>query len=229
MSVSLIIVIVVIGILSFRADRPPAGPEPTSPMARGTVFDDRNGNGILDRGESVLAGVRVSDQRLVTETDRQGRWALPAHDEAVYFVIKPRGYMTPLSEGGTPLFYYLHKETEQLDLRGPTVPRSGPLPESIDFALIRKPEPDRFEAIIMGDAQPRNLTEVNYFIHDVLEELHGTDALFAMTLGDLTFDVPDNYPAINQAAGQVGVPFYHVLGNHDANYDGADTHEHFET
>ncbi|MFC1545627.1 calcineurin-like phosphoesterase C-terminal domain-containing protein, partial [Gemmatimonadota bacterium] len=79
------------------------------------------------------------------------------------------------------------------------------------------------------DPQPRDLTEVNYFAHDVLEELVGTSALFAITLGDLTFDAKSNYPAINQAVGKVGIPFYHTIGNHDANYDGADTYEHYET
>jgi hypothetical protein len=162
-------------------------------------------------------------------TDRNGHWALPEHDEAIYFVIKPRGYMTPLSEDNLPLFYYVHRDLEALDLRAPTVPRTGPLPESIDFPLVRQDEPDRFEVIVMGDPQPRNLEEVNYLAHDVLEELVGTKAAFAVTLGDITFDAPDLYPHINRATGTVGMPFYNTHGNHDANYDGLDTHQHYET
>jgi hypothetical protein len=229
-TVAVFIVVVIIGIAILdRRGSSSRHPE-VEGMARGTVFFDRNGNGTRDRGEPGLAGVRVSDQLTVTKTDRLGRWELPAHQEAVYFVIKPRSYMTPLSDENLPRFYYLHKETEPLRLQSPTVPRSGPLPSSIDFPLVRQFEPDRFEAVIMGDPQPRDLTEVNWFAHDILEELNGTNALFAITLGDLTFDNLANYPAINQAVGTVGIPFYHVLGNHDANYDGGtDTHHHYET
>jgi hypothetical protein len=198
-------------------------------MATGVVFDDRNENGVRDEGERGISGVGVSDQRTVTLTDRNGRWVLPGHDEAVYFVIKPRGYRTPLSEDNLPLFYYLHRDLEPLQLQGPTIPRTGPLPESLDFPLIRQEEPDRFEALFLGDPQPRDLEEVNFFAHDVLEELVGTSAAFAVTLGDLTFDAPELYPHINRATGAVGIPFYNTLGNHDANYDGMDTHEHYET
>ncbi|MHC4780917.1 MAG: calcineurin-like phosphoesterase C-terminal domain-containing protein, partial [Planctomycetota bacterium] len=211
--------------------RDEAGPpaEILGEAARGVVFHDRNGNGVRDEGERGVPGVRVSDQYSVTETDERGQWALPIHDAAVYFVIKPRGYMTALSRDNIPSFYYLHKDTEPLDLQGPTIPRSGPLPESIDFPLVRQAEPDRFEAIFMGDPQPRNHEEVDYFAHDVLEELAGTSAAFAVTLGDITFDALDLYPHITQATGTVGIPFYNTHGNHDANYDGRNTYEHFET
>ena len=224
----LIVIIVIISLIG-RQGRSTLGPAETEGMAQGTVFLDRNANGLRDRGEPGLAGVGVSDQRTVTITDRQGRWALPAHDEAFYFVIKPRGYMTAPDEKNLPQFYYLHKQTEELDLYGPTLPRTGPLPASIDFPLTRHDEPERFTAVIMGDPQPRDITEVNYLAHDIIEELVGTEALFAMTLGDLTFDDLALYPALNAAFRNIGVPVYHVLGNHDANYDGRDPYEHYET
>jgi len=48
-----------------------------------TVFEDRNGNGRRDPGEPGLAGQRVSDGRSIVLTDAQGRYALPAAEEAV--------------------------------------------------------------------------------------------------------------------------------------------------
>ena len=197
--------------------------------ARGVVFDDRNENGLRDDGEPGIAGVGVSDQRSVVVTDRDGRWMLPEHDEAIYFVIKPEGYRTPLSAENLPQFYYIHRDLEPLSLEGPVVPRTGPLPESIDFPLVRQDEPNRFDAVIMGDPQPRDIQEVNYLAHDVLEELVGTTSAFAVSLGDISFDNKELYPAINGANGTVGIPFYNTLGNHDANYDGMDTHQHYET
>lgn len=198
-------------------------------VAQGVVYQDENGNGIRDEGEKGLGGVRVSDQRSVTVTDRDGRWTLPSRAEAIYFVVKPRGYRTPLTEDNLPLFYYIHKETEALPLEGPTVQPTGPLPESIDFGLIRQEEPDRFDVIVMGDPQPRNVEEVNFLSHDVLEEMVGTEAAFAVTLGDIAFDNPGLYPPYIRAAGTVGIPFYNTHGNHDANYDGLDNYQHFDT
>jgi hypothetical protein len=209
-------------------DAPPPGfGEPG--FAQGVVFLDENGNGSRDDGEPGLEGVRVSDQRTVTATDGEGRWVLPAHEEAIYFVIKPRGFMTPVSENNLPRFYYVHKTTPRLPLAGPTVHPTGPLPESIDFPLVRRRESDRFEALFLGDPQPRNVREVNYLAHDVLEELLGTSAAFAVVLGDISFDNHETYTPYNRATGTVGIPFYNVLGNHDANYDGKDTYEHFDT
>src|SRR5690606_14738715 len=77
--------------------------------AQGRVFEDRNGNGIRDARERGLSGVLVSNGIDVTRTDAEGRWRLPAEDDCVFFVIKPRGWMTPLSEDQLPRFHYIHK------------------------------------------------------------------------------------------------------------------------
>ncbi|MFC1574695.1 calcineurin-like phosphoesterase C-terminal domain-containing protein [Gemmatimonadota bacterium] len=215
--------------LTSCGDEPVPLPEYPEGTARGVVFEDVNGNGIRDEGEAGIPGVGVSDQRMVTVTDRDGRWSLPAHRKGVYFVSKPRGYMTPVSEDNIPRFYYLHNEGEPLDLEGPVIPTTGPLPASIDFPLRRRAEPDRFQAIFMGDPQPRDQMEVDFLAHDVLEELIGTTAAFAVTLGDITFDRPDLYASVTLATGVLGIPFYNTHGNHDANYDGRDTYDHFET
>ena len=48
----------------------PAGAD----TARGTVFEDRNGNGRLDAGEPGIEGVRVSDGLDVVTTDADGQY-----------------------------------------------------------------------------------------------------------------------------------------------------------
>jgi len=210
------------------SDEPPPG-FGTGEVAQGVVFHDRNENGVQDDGEPGIEGVSVSDQRSVSVTDRKGRWVLPKHDEAIYFVVKPRGYRTALSGDNLPLFYYVHKTAEALPLLEPAVQPTGPLPESIDFPLVQQTEPDRFEALFLGDPQPRNVEEVNYLAHDVLAEMVGTTAGFAVVLGDISFDNKETYLPYIQATGRVGVPFYNIPGNHDANYDGLDPYQHYDT
>jgi hypothetical protein len=77
--------------------------------ATGTVYEDTNKNGRKDANERGVRGVKVSDQTRITTTDSSGKWTLPASDDAIYFVIKPRGYRTKMGEHNLPHFYYIHK------------------------------------------------------------------------------------------------------------------------
>ena len=131
---------------------------PAQDFATGTVFEDRNGNGVREAGERGLRGVRVSNQREVVLTDRDGRWRLPllASGETTFFVVKPRGYMTPLSPDRLPRFSYTHKPAGSPVLKHRGLAPTGPLPASVDFALSKQAEPDTFQAIFFGDTQPRD-------------------------------------------------------------------------
>src|SRR5690606_24329289 len=64
--------------------------------ARGLVFHDSNGNRRFDEGEKPLKGIRVSNGRDIVKTDDEGRYELPVDDDTIVFVIKPRGWRTPL-------------------------------------------------------------------------------------------------------------------------------------
>ena len=78
---------------------------------------------------------------------------------------------------------------------------------------------NRFSVLCFGDTQPRDLAEVDYLAHDVVEELVGADAAFGVTLGDLCFDDLSVLESLVRVVGKVGVPWHHVMGNHDMNYD----------
>lgn len=58
----------------------------------GTVFVDRNANGVRDAGERGLAGVAVSNQDTVVLTDAAGHYALPSPGLGQVFVSLPRGF-----------------------------------------------------------------------------------------------------------------------------------------
>ncbi len=198
--------------------------------ARGVVFEDANGNDVRDAGERGLVGVRVSNQREVVVTDRDGRWELPVDDDTVIFVVKPRGYMPPVNRQQLPQFYYVHKpKGSPTTLKYPGVAPTGPLPASVDFPLRRQDEPRTFKAVFMGDTQPRDVREVNYFKDTIVRELVGTDAAFGVTLGDVVFDDLSVFEPHNAAVALIGVPWWNVIGNHDINYDVPDDRRSNET
>lgn len=203
--------------------------EPTG-VARGVVFHDRDGNGRRGPHDRGLGGVAVSNGREVTLTDDHGRWELPLDGEATtFFVIKPRGWRPRLSAHHLSLGYYHHQPAGSPRQQYAGIAPTGPLPESIDFALTPQEEGDKFSALICGDPQPRNLREVGYLARTVVPELIGTEAAFGVSLGDIAFDDLTTHEPLVEAFGLIGVPWFNVLGNHDLNYDARDNRFAYES
>ncbi len=188
--------------------------------ARGVVFDDRNANGSRDAGEPGIAGVHVSNGVDVATTDAGGNYEIGIKDDTIIFVIKPRDWKTRTDKLNISRFYYIHKPEGSPDkrykFRG--VEPTGPLPESIDFALTSSPDPDEFTVILVGDPQPNDRQQVRYYANDVVVELVDSTALFGMSLGDIVGNDLSLFDAVNAVQGVVGIPWYNVLGNHDINF-----------
>ncbi len=205
-----------------RAENPLAVVSQQPQMAKGYVYHDKNKNGKRDAGEPGIAGIKVSDQTLITRTDRNGFWQLPLEEDqdTRYFVIKPRNWMTPVSDKQLPVFYYNHKPAGSPKVRFGGVEPTGPLPASIDFALTPRKEPTQFKALFFGDSQPRDVREVDYLRRDVIEPIIGKhDVDFGVTLGDIVFDDLTVFEPYINAVALLGIPWYNVLGNHDINFD----------
>lgn len=207
------------------------GPATVLQKALGVVYHDRNANQQLDEGDIRLPDVRVSNGRQIVLTNAQGEYAIPVEDNSFVFVIKPRGFRSPIDDKQLPRFYYNHKPNGSPPTAFAGVSPTGPLPASIDFPLYPQQEPDQFQAILFGDPQPRSQKEVDYIAHDVVEELVGTEASFGVTLGDITFDNLDLFEPLARTIAVLGIPWYNVIGNHDINYDArkdSDSDESFE-
>ena len=186
--------------------------------ATGTVFVDRNQNGVLDGGEVGVPNVRVSNGLDVVTTDADGRYSVSVADEAVIFITKPRGYATPVNGHMVPQFYYIHQPAgSPAGLRYAGIEPTGPLPGAINFPLVRREERERFEAILFSDTQPQTNRELDYIRDDVVAELIGTSAAFGMTMGDILFDDLSMFPRYNALMAQIGIPWYNVPGNHEMN------------
>ncbi len=189
----------------------------------GVVFHDLNGNGGFDESEPGISGVLVSNGSDIVETDANGRYELTVEDNAIIFVIKPRGWTTEIDQNNIPQFFSILSKDgaggDEFPGLDATVP---PWPESVDFPLYPQDEGDEFRVVVFGDTQPRNIEEINYTAHDTVHELVGVDAAFGTTLGDIVFDNLDIFEPLNQVIGQIGIPWRHVIGNHDIDFS-ADT------
>ncbi len=214
------------GILLALVLAPFAGAE----EAVGIVFHDINGNGVYDEGEPPVAGVAVSNGEDVILTDNEGRYTLPMTDAGVFFVIKPSGWTVPVDPvTQIPQGHYIHRPEGSPSLRFGGVAPTGPLPERINFPLRPQQENRQFKMICLGDTQPRDLDEVHYLAQDLVPEVIGLDAAFGFTLGDLVFDDLTVFEPMTQAVGMIGVPWHHVPGNHDMDFDAPTWQQSFET
>jgi len=197
--------------------------------ARGVVFHDADGDGVRDEGEIGIGGVGVSNGDDVVLTDDDGEYKLPIDSDDIVFVVKPANWRVAVNEEQLPRYYYNHKPSGSPESKYAGVAPTGSLPASVDFPLYPQEESDTFKVIFFGDPQPRNIEEVNYIAHDIVEELIGFDAAFGVTLGDIVFNDLSVFPVLNGVIGRIGTPWYNVIGNHDINMDTEDDAHSDET
>jgi hypothetical protein len=197
-----------------------AAPKGEAQRVRGVVFLDTDNSGKRKPDSRGIAGVGVSNGRDIVQTDAQGRYELLVDEDSVVFVIKPSGYSVPLSAHNLPRFYHVHKpQGSPTDWRYAGIAPTGPLPQSLDFALRPQKESEQFRVLLFGDPQPRSLKEVDYVARDVVDELVGVQAAFGLSLGDNAFNNLNVLEPLNEVIGQIGVPWHSVIGNHDLNFE----------
>lgn len=207
------------------------GTSASAEMARGVVYDDANGNAARDAGEPGIAGVMVSNGREVVTTNEEGAYEIEAGACGFVFVVKPSGWMTPVDGEHKPRFFHRHCPEGSPALKFGGASATGPLPASVDFGLVRREEPGYLRVILFGDPQPYTIEEVNYYARDIIPDVIGeladpaspaSGAAFGISLGDLVGDDLALFGPLNAVTGTVGLPWYHVHGNHDMDLDAAD-------
>lgn len=189
-------------------------------VAKGSVFMDNNKNGKREKNEQGLSGVSVSNGREVVQTDSKGNYVLPVDNDNIIFVIKPKDYSFPLDEQNRPLYYYIHKPLGSPKLKYTTTEATGKLPKSLDFGMYADKEPTDFKAFIFGDPQAYTIEELEFFKKGIIDEISADKGpLFGISLGDLVGDNLSLHAPYKQTIAHMDLPWYHVMGNHDMNYD----------
>ncbi len=199
---------------------------------KGTVFEDTNNNGLLDKGEKGIPGVAVSNQMQVVQTDGQGRYKLKIDSGTIIFITKPAGYNLPLSENNLPRFYYIHQpEGSPTGLKYPGIAPTGKRPKRINFPLLKGEKKDNFRVIVVGDPQTATAEEVDFYRDHVVNRMLDTSASadFYLALGDIMYDDLSHYGTINRLTAQLGMPVHNVPGNHDMNFRLPDHKHSYDT
>jgi hypothetical protein len=211
----------------------------------GFVFEDANRDGKFQQGnEPGIPGVMVSNGQHVVVTDAEGRYTLenifsygknPTRPGAMtVFVTKPAGYDNPVDENNMPRFFYHHlpagsppgidTDGNPKPLRYGGLPPSGPLPELINFPLVKSAKKTKFKVVVAGDPQTYSNAEVGYLRDTLGRELAAMDTsnLEAIIIeGDVLGDDLDLFPRYKRVLSVAKTPQYYVPGNHDLDFDAA--------
>lgn len=188
--------------------------------ATGYVFHDADADGKKGSREKGISQVAVSNGVQVVLTDKNGKYELPVTDNTTIFVVKPAGYRVPLNSNNLPQFYYIHKPKGSPAFEYKGVAPTGPLPKSVDFPLIPQQEGDDFKALVFGDPQVNDNTELGYYENDIVSEVKAIQHIaFGLTMGDLVQKDLNQHKDYVSITAKVGIPWYNVIGNHDLNMD----------
>lgn len=189
-------------------------------QATGVVFEDRNGNGQREPDERGLPGIKVSNGRELVITDDKGRYALPAVQGTTLFVIKPSSHAIATGSNGLPAFWHHVFPQGSPSLRYGGI-AATPTITSHDFPLRRQRMPKGdLRMLVFSDPQPKTRTDVGYYERDIVQPLAGRhDARLGLSLGDIVNDDLTLYADMNRVTASLGVPWLHVPGNHDLDFD----------
>ncbi len=166
----------------------------------GSVFIDKNNNGIKDANESGIAGISVSDQATVVKTNADGS----------YQIINPKGFGLVMIS--TPNGYKAEAYWKRISDN-----KNG----TIDFALIKTAEVQEFSFIHASDTHvtPDSAARMEKF-RNIIQQ---SKADLVLITGDLVKDalrVPEKkatslFELYVSEIKKINVPVWSAPGNHD--------------
>ncbi len=155
-----------------------------------------------------VGNVLLTDGHTFARTDANGAYELDLA-EGAHFVamVTPAGYVAPAEEG-FPRFY---RAVEERTSR-------------YDFELLRWEAPTAgYELLAIADPQPKSRNHFERLEQEIIPILNKRCARAAaagrpqaaLILGDIVWDSPELMAGVKGLFGQLGIPVYPLIGNHD--------------
>ncbi|WP_455673999.1 outer membrane protein assembly factor BamB family protein [Phocaeicola sp.] len=171
---------------------------PATASYSGRVFVDKNNNGVFDKGEKTLKGIKVSDGLNVVETATDGTYTLPGHPrERFLFITTPSGHKT--------LNKHYHKITSKT--------------EGYDFGLlpyepgINAKGAHRF--IHVSDTEISSPEGHGTWIKNIRDYAANEKAAFIIHTGDICYEKGLTAHIKMMNTENMNVPVFYSIGNHD--------------
>lgn len=164
----------------------------------GYVFIDKNGNGVLDKGEKPKAGVAVSDGLHVVKTAADGSFTLPGHSrERFIFITTPSGYKTDNR-------HYIRISDSRTEYAFGLQPYDGGI------------QPDGSHSYVhIADTEIFNTSDHEDWVTNVRSYAANEKAAFIIHTGDICYEngLKAHIRLMNTA--NMNCPVFYCVGNHD--------------
>ena len=153
-----------------------------------------------------IAGVVVSDGYSVVKTDNNGVYKFTSgRDSEFVFVSVPAGYFFPNNNGIARHYQKVSGEC--------------------NFKLTKHERDDsNHHFLIWADPQVKNVKDVQQMMSQSVPDVQklvksmGNSLIHGIGVGDLVWDNHDLFESYTSAVGEMGIPFFQTLGNHDEDY-----------
>ena len=183
-----------------------------SPLASWICKKKKLKGRVVSKGKGIK-DVVISDGYNVFLTDNNGRYEWEPHPEAKsVFLSTPAGYAFPQQKNIARHYYQLN------DISSKRIP---------DFELVPLDRDDEeHQFVIWADPQVKNAKDVEKMMTQSVPDVQklvgaaGAGALLhGITVGDIVWDELKLFADYDKAVGQMGMPFFQCLGNHDMDYN----------
>lgn len=165
---------------------------------------------VTDNFGRGVADVKITDGRTITCTDDKGLYVLQTLSDRdyVYYTL-PSGYQSA-TKNCIPHFFKEINKNKSL--------------QNIDFVLQKSTVgQERHNFIVWGDPQVYREEEfvlLKGVVDDMKSTMTALDKPFhAISVGDNVFDRHNLIGKYIETISDLDIPFYHVIGNHDMNYN----------
>jgi hypothetical protein len=168
---------------------------------------------VLSNGQGI-AGVAVSDGRMVAQTNSSGEFELiSGTDRDFVFVSTPAGYeIQKQANGSASFFQRIDKSKNELNVSF-DLKKTGNSDENHHFLLLSDTQiQDAYDA-------DQLLTVSAPDVQKTIASLNDPN-IFGIGCGDLVYDRLELFKEYNQSIQMYGIPFFQVVGNHDMDFGG---------
>lgn len=164
----------------------------------GHVYVDKNNNGVFDKGEKAMSGIKVSDGLNVVETAADGSFSLPGHDrERFIFITTPSGYKT--------FNKHYHKiENRQTGYDFGLMPYDGGIGRDGSHKYIH-----------ITDTEIFNTRNHEDWVNNVRDYAANEEAAFIIHTGDICYEAGLKAHIKLMNTENMNCPVFYCIGNHD--------------
>lgn len=196
------------------------GSLPSFDVYEDTLLLDREVYGrVKDTNGNPIKGVAVSDGFTVVTTDEDGYYKMMASSDAWYIYISlPAEYEVPLNEYEQPCFFKAYS-IDQIRYDFTLKPLAGGKEKK--FALFSFADPQVSNSTGLDRFKNTAVPNTKKYVTTVSAQM----PCYGITLGDIISNSMTNNDEQYRddmrdgfAVSKIGMPVFHVMGNHDGNY-----------